>query len=176
MQSDHGEYSGDRPVPIGQQARGTSSIEQWASAQSSNYATPADSHLRQQKAISSTPKAFKHESLGRDISHLQLSFSTILSPGEHPDQTPAEPTESFTTALEGDPEKNGEDVLCEEVVFPVSISPRVTLTKSRSDGCLMQGSPHKPAQGGQQAQADTKLKPPKRPSYQRQNSASEKAR
>lgn len=177
-----GSVDGSRPVV--QQGKQTSSQEQFFSAlshipvspydsQSTNYATPAESRLGQQPtALSSTPKAFKHESL--DSSLLHLSFSTIQSPGKGPQNPSSETNKSFTAAREaviGQENKGNE---CEEMALPVS--PRLTLTKSKSDGSLMTMSVNRQSCNGEPDGTSPTLKPPQRPEYQRQNSAVERAR
>ncbi|XP_071511409.1 uncharacterized protein [Diadema antillarum] len=187
----------DRPVPVGQQYPGLPSAEQvnaseprgfvpQAGSSGSAYFTPTQSNSRQNVAVSSTPKAFKHESLGMDSSLMHLSFSTIQSPTKpdqptknlplsaaqspsKPDQTStSKPSESFATAV-------SEDMDCEEVVLPVS--PRMTLWKSKSDGNLLQSSPGNIAPEGQlNGSMDSLLQPSPRPVYQRQHSAAERAR
>ncbi|XP_030832800.1 kinesin-like protein NACK1 isoform X2 [Strongylocentrotus purpuratus] len=176
-----GSVDGSRPVV--QQGKQSSSQEQFFSAlshipvspydsQSTNYATPAESRLGQQPtAVSSTPKAFKHESL--DSSLLHLSFSTIQSPGKGSQNPSSETNESFTPAREaviGQENKGNE---CEEVALPVS--PRLTLTKSKSDGSLMTMSVNRQSCNGKPDGTSPTLKPPQRPEYQRQNSAAERA-
>nr|XP_054756282.1 uncharacterized protein LOC129262224 isoform X1 [Lytechinus pictus] len=172
--------------PIVKKGKGTSSQEVFYSAQShlpvspygsqsTNYVTPKESSLEQQRiAVSSTPKAFRHESLGMDVSLSHLSLSTIQSPAKG-SQNPNSETknQSFLSArgvVTGQENQRDE---CEERTLP--ISPRVTLTKSKSEGSLMRTSGIGQSFNDEPVGTSPTLQPPQRPVYQRQNSAAERA-